>query len=134
MRAALKPVPNQHTYVPNAEKKEITKTMHLIAQSQHNEDRLSEPVRVVWYMSRSGDGASPVYCQLRVYADENHVGAGKARGYGYCKTSAAFQDACDEAGIELSNSVAGVGTGAVRDTILAIGTALGYSKMRIEES
>ena len=125
------------TNVSNAlnmgDKKETIKTMVLIACKA---GEFSEPVTVRWYASRSGDGASPVYCSLWIHCSPYYVsGRGKASGYGYHKASAAFQEACDSAGIELSQPVDGRGNDMVRETILAIGESLGFeqSEMHICE-
>ena len=106
------------------DKKETIKQMVLIT---HKAGEFKEPITVRWYMSRSGDGASPVYCSLWIHCSPYYVsGRGKAGGYGYHKASAAFQDACDSAGIELSQPVDGRGDGLVREAMFAIGAALGY--------
>ena len=108
------------------DKKETTKQMILIA---YKDGKFLEPVTVRWYMSRSGDGASPVYCSLWVHCSPYHVsGRGIAKGYGYHKPSAAFQDACDSAGIELSQPVDGRGDDAVRAAMFAIGKVLGFAR------
>jgi hypothetical protein len=60
------------------------------------------------------DGAS------RTYGN----GSGYAGGYGYCKQSAAAAAAIDAAGIELAQSIAGVGTEAIREALLAIAAKL----------
>ena len=108
------------------DKKETVKQAVLIACKA---GEFSEPVTVRWYMSRSGDGASPVYCSLWVRCSPYYVsGRGKAGGYGYHKASAAFQDACDSAGIELSQPVDGRGDELVREAMFAIGAALGFER------
>ena len=115
------------------DKKETVKQAVLIACKA---GEFSEPVTVRWYMSRSGDGASPVYCSLWVHCSPYYVsGRGVAKGYGYHKASAAFQEACDSAGIELSQPVDGRGNDMVREAILVIGAALGFeqSEMHICE-
>lgn len=111
------------------DKKETIKTMVLITCKA---GEFSEPVTVRWYMSRSGDGASPVYCSLWVRCSPCYVsGRGKAGGYGYHKASAAFQDACDSAGIELSQPVDGRGDELVREAMFAIGAALGFERAEL---
>ena len=106
------------------DKKETIKTMALVTCKA---GEFSEPITVRWYMSRSGDGASQVYCSLWINHHPYYVsGRGKAGGYGYHKGSAAFQDACDSAGIKLDKDVSGVGDGAVREAMFAIGQALGF--------
>ena len=111
------------------DKKETIKQMKLIT---HKAGEFKEPITVRWYMSRSGDGASPVYCALWVHCSPYYVyGRGKAGGYGYHKASAAFQDACDSAGIELSQPVDGRGDSSVRDALYAIGQALGFERAEL---
>ena len=110
-------------------KKETIKTMVLIA---YKAGEFSEPVTVRWYMSRSGDGASPMYCSLWIHCSPYYVsGRGIARGYGYHKASAAFQDACDSAGVELSQAVYGRGDELVREALFAIGAALGFERTEL---
>ena len=112
-----------------ADKKETVARMTLIA---HKGGKFTEPVVVRWYMSRSGDGASPVYCSMWVRHSPYHVsGHGVARGGGYHKPSAAFQKACDSAGIELSQPVDGRGDGAVREALFAIGQVLGFDRAEL---
>ena len=111
------------------DKKETIKQMILIA---HKDGEFFEPVAVRWYMSRSGDGASPVYCSMWVRCDPYYVsGRGIAKGCGYHKASAALQDACDSAGIELSQPVDGRGDGLVREALFAIGAALGFDRAEL---
>ena len=108
------------------DKKETVKQAVLIACKA---GEFSEPVTVRWYMSRSGDGASPVHCSLWIHCSPCYVsGRGKAGGYGYHKASAAFQDACDSAGIELSQPVDGRGNDMVREAMFAIGAALRFER------
>ena len=109
-----------------AYEKETVKQMILVA---HKGGEFSEPVTVRWYMSRSGDGASPVYCSMWVHCSPYHVsGRGVAKGYGYHKASAAFQEACNSAGIELSQPVDGRGDSMVREALFAMGEALGFDQ------
>ena len=125
------------TNVSNAlnmgDKKETINQRKLIT---HKAGEFKEPITIRWYMARSGDGASPVYCSLWVRCSPYYVsGRGVAKGYGYHKASAAFQEACDSAGIELSQPVDGRGNDMVREAILVIGEALGFeqSEMHICE-
>ena len=111
------------------DKKETIKQMVLIACKA---GEFSEPVTVHWYMSRSGDGASPVYCSLWVRCSPYYVsGRGVAKGYGYHKASAAFQEACDSAGIWLSQPVDGRGNDMVREAMFTIGAALGFERTEL---
>ena len=115
------------------DKKETIKQMVLVT---HKDGEFKEPVVVRWYMSRSGDGASPVYCSMWINHHPYYVsGRGVAREYGYHKGSAAFRDAYDSAGIELDKDVYGRGDSLVREAMFAIGGALGFdqSEMHICE-
>lgn len=72
------------------------------------------------YMGRSNN-ASVVYASLWVHAGNSWPsGHGKAGGYGYCKRSAAVDAAICSAGITLNRSIAGVGSQAIEDALLAI--------------
>jgi hypothetical protein len=87
---------------------------------------------VRWYMSRTGDGASPLYCNI--YFDTPTVftsSSGKAGGYGYHKESAAFADACRNAGLQVSCDVSGVGSGAVDSVMEAVAKALGFTHFKV---
>jgi hypothetical protein len=61
-------------------------------------------------------------------------GGGKAGGYGYHKASAAAQAAFDDAGVKLSEDIAGCGDSAMRDALAATAQALGYSDFTIVEA
>lgn len=50
-------------------------------------------------------------------------GGGRAGGYGYCKASAAFDDAVRSMGIELNESVSGRGDAALESAMYAIAKA-----------
>jgi len=74
------------------------------------------------YWNPKADGMRPVYCCLWVYGKATYFsGSGRAGGYGYHKSSAALADAIDSAGIVLSESISGVGDGAMADALLSIG-------------
>lgn len=115
-----------------------------------------ELVTVRWYMGRSSQ-ASVVYCCVWIHGENRYFsGKGSAGGYGYHKTSAAFQEALTSAGIKLMGSpyhgtektvkingveskqnfkrechIGGCGDTAVDDALKAIGQALGYKKTHI---
>lgn len=61
-------------------------------------------------------------------------GGGKASGCGYHKASAALQAAINDAGIVLSESIAGVGDSAINDALIAIAKALGFKRFHIHVS
>jgi hypothetical protein len=111
------------------DKKETISSKVLIAHTPEN--GFTELATCRWYMSRSADGASPIYCTLWVYGDKGTAGHGRATGYGYHKQSAAFQSACDNAGITLSSPVDGRGDSMVDEALIAIGEYLGYEKTQL---
>lgn len=119
-------------------KKELIRAYSLIGKAGQSAPQ--ETVIVRLYTSRSGDGASPVYCSLWVRG--NHPsgqgsislgGHGAARGYGYHKGSAALQAAIDSAGIKLAQPIDGVGDEAMREAMRAIATACGMHTVLIVE-
>jgi len=57
-----------------------------------------------FYMARSADGASPVYCSMWVHGSIHTSGRGTAGGWGYHKQSVALASAIRSAGIELYGS------------------------------
>jgi hypothetical protein len=57
--------------------------------------------------------------------DVYSIGKGKAGGYGYCKESAAIQEALEDAGIKLETRIDGVGESAIRGAIHAIAHHIG---------
>ena len=71
-------------------------------------------VRVYW-------PAQTAYaCVWLSFADSYSVGKGKAGGYGYCKESAAIDEALRSAGIQLEHSIHGVGESAIWGALAAI--------------
>lgn len=96
--------------------------------------KMEQPITARFWMSRSGDGASPVYCSIWAHAGEYSLaGHGNARGYGYHKKSAALQAALRSAGATLSHPIDGRGEGAMRDALSALARAIGFRKFLIVE-
>lgn len=58
-------------------------------------------------------------------------GSGQAGGGGYCKASAAAQAAITNAGFALSQDIDGRGTEKIKDAVLAMAHALGFSGARV---
>jgi hypothetical protein len=89
------------------------------------------------YMSRSSDGASPVYCSIWIMGTDWTSGRGTASGYGYHKTSAAISSALDSAGVILTREdgkradISGVGDSAIEEAFRAIGAAMGAEQVLI---
>lgn len=105
------------------ENREFTK-----AQLNYRDKPLSRQVTVVEANTgkpvvtcRTYYPAGVAYCLLWVNSGTfNTQGGGSASGYGYCKESAAIDEAIWDAGIRLSESVSGRGIRAADDALLAI--------------
>lgn len=67
--------------------------------------------------------ATVCYSCVWVHGNVHSRGAGKASGYGYHKASAAFSAALNDAGIILSEDIAGHGDRAIEDAVEAIARA-----------
>ncbi len=89
-----------------------------------------------WYMGKSRE-ASVVYCALWVTLPEADWGsdyacaAGQAGGHGYCKQSAAYEDALNKAGIKTSDPISGRGMSVVEESLEALARNLGYNDFYI---
>lgn len=81
-----------------------------------------------FYMARSGDGASPVYCSVWLHSGNWTSGRGRATGGGYHKKSAALDAALTSAGITLSERIDGCGDSAMLESFRAIGEAMGHDR------
>lgn len=111
--------------------KELVQTYNLIA---HKNNELREVITVRCWMGRSRT-ASTVYATIWVHGPDCWVsGHGQAGGYGYHKISAAVADAIRSAGIELDQSISGVGEQGIRAAMEAIALKLGYKKTLIIEN
>lgn len=68
---------------------------------------------------------SVAYACVWIHDDKIHAsGSGKAGGYGYDKESAAVAEALENAGVTLSENIAGVGQHALRDALEATARAV----------
>jgi len=65
------------------------------------------------------------HCCAWLYGVDSYgTGYGKAAGSGYCKESAAIDEAIANAGVVLNKRFGGMGESAIRDAALAIGRKL----------
>lgn len=111
-----------------SEKKELIRALSLICPHPET-GNLREVICARFWMARSADGASPVYCSVWVRGlgnQEYFAGHGRARGCGYHKASAAMQFAFDNAGIRLSEPIDGRGDSEMERAMLAITKTLGF--------
>ena len=124
MTATLPAKSREHTGgIRAAREKELIRAYKLVVYD-HEHHLFLTPVDLRIYMGRSAS-SSVVYACLWVYGNDRYfTGYGIAGGGNYHKTSAAFEDALDSCGIELSERIAGVGDEAIRSAIMAIGEAL----------
>jgi len=105
------------------DKKEIVDSRTFVVMK---DGKLETPLTVRFYMGRS-TSASRVYCSFWLQKGMVfHAGSGWADGHGYHKSSAAFQEALDSAGIELSKPIDAAGDQAIDEAMEAIVRALGY--------
>jgi rhodanese-related sulfurtransferase len=123
MKNLVVTLPNKDSYVRNGQdlsyKKEMVRAWSYIKND-------TEIIVVCWYMGRSS-ASSVVYCSIWVATPGIYFsGTGKAGGSGYDKGSAAFQEACESAGISISPSISGVGESAIKEVLSEIGRILGY--------
>lgn len=144
----VKPQDNGRNY---ADKKETTDTYNLIA---YYKGEFYNLITCRTYMGRSPN-ASSIYASIWVHRPHRTgkgelycAGHGVAGGYGYHKASAAIGEAIESAGIELYGStyhvpkgekedftkrarINGVGSTAIESALIAIGRALGFTKLHL---
>ena len=97
----------------------------------YRKGELTFPINVRCWMGRS-HSASVVHASIWANDRDTYLaGSGKAGGYGYHKESAAIDAAFRSAGIELAQSISGVGDTAIREALEALARALGYRKFAI---
>jgi hypothetical protein len=85
-------------------------------------------IRVYW-------PAQTAYACAWISTKDSHaVGKGKAGGCGYCKQSAAVDNALRDAGIQLEHSIHGVGEGAIRGALAAIARYIGLTNWTVTEA
>ena len=105
--------------------KEMVRALSVIVNTKNGP---KEVATVRWYMGRSSR-ASVVHCSIWLKAKGMGMigGHDTAGGWGYCKKSAAFAGALSSAGVDVSESANGRGMSVVREQLLALTKALGYS-------
>lgn len=104
--------------------KETTYTFVVVA---HHKGDLKEVLACRCYMGRSRN-AETVYASIWTFGPKWLSGTGKAGGWGYCKTSAAINEAIRSAGIKLDKGIHGAGIERAMEAMTAIARALGFRK------
>lgn len=89
---------------------------------------LPEVVTLRIYVTASGATSAAVWIR------NSGSGTGAASGGGYCKKSAAAAYSIRNAGIDLSEDIAGRGMSAVREAVCAVARAMGVRKPCLVES
>lgn len=70
-------------------------------------------------------------CVWLSFTDSYSVGKGRAGGCGYCKESAAIDEALRSAGIQLEHSIHGVGESAIWGALVAIAEFAGLTNYTV---
>jgi hypothetical protein len=87
----------------------------------------------IW-MSKSADGASPVYASVWIRDPKQTLttsGSGVATGYGYNKLSQAVEEALENAGVQLPFDIGGRGNEAIRTAFKTIAKKLGFGDVEV---
>jgi len=122
--------------------KNFTPTDAIRAESHRKEAHFHREIAAI-----NLDAGRPVVT-LRIYATQARAyacvwisqspfhasGSGMAGGYGYHRASAAAAGAFAAAGVELSDSIAGVGDAAMRDAVEAVARHLGVVRVYVHEA
>jgi hypothetical protein len=114
----------------NMDRKETVTRWTLIA---FDDNQFKELATIRWYMGRSSS-ASVVYCTIWVtghVVTDGCSGSGHAGGGGYCKSSAAFEDALHKAGIKTDKGISGRGMTVVEDALIALGKHAGFEHVKL---
>ena len=93
--------------------------LHQYTVLAETENGIREIVIARLYASLRRD-ANRITCILWTHGSHNANASGWASGYGYHKGSAALADAISNAGIELTEDIAGCGHDAMREALIAI--------------
>ena len=122
--------------VRNNDKKETITRWNLIA---FKDGKFIELVTARWYMGRSSS-SSVVHCTVWFHSQvcefakgewSDASGSGHAGGGGYCKQSAAFEDAMRNAGIKCDAGISGRGMSVVEDALKALGKQAGFEHVKL---
>ncbi len=99
----------------------------------NKEGKIQNFIDARFFMGRSSQ-SSVVYCLLWIHGDTQWgSGKGQAGGYGYDKTSAAFSEALDSAGIK-NYGINSAGETAIKQAIQEIADNFGFTSVFIQEA
>lgn len=126
----------QSNAINQGDKKETITSRTLIA---FKDGKFIDLITARWYMGRS---SSSMLVQCSVWfqsaiMEKSHAqwtdcsGKGRAGGGGYCKQSAAFEDAMRSAGIKCDQGIGGRGMSVVEDAMLALAKQQGFDILHI---
>jgi hypothetical protein len=114
----------------NRKEKGFTRAMLLqtIIQNRGGSMSIEPTIEARFYQP----GQSTCYCCVWIHhAGQYFTGGGRASGHGFHHPSTALENALNDAGITLSQSIDGAGEGAMSDALAAVGGALGLDNMHI---
>lgn len=126
----------QSNAVNMGDKKETIGSRTLLA---YKDGKFYELITARWYMGKSASSML-VNCSIWCHSalmEKSHAqwtdcsGKGKAGGGGYCKQSAAFEDALNSAGIKCDAGISGRGMSVVEDAMIALGKQQGFDTLHI---
>jgi hypothetical protein len=126
----------QSNAIYQGQKKETISTRVLIA---YVDGKFKELITARWYMGRSSS-ATQIDCSIwfsSYVMEKSHAqwtdcsGKGKAGGGGYCKQSAAFEDAMNSAGIKCDSGISGRGMSVVEEAMIAFANQQGFDNVHI---
>lgn len=118
------------------DKKETIASRTLIA---FEDGKFKELITARWYMGRSSS-AMQVDCAVWFHSaimEASHAewtdcsGRGKAGGGGYCKQSAAFEDAMRSSGIKCDQGIGGRGMSVVEDAMITLAKQQGFDVVHV---
>lgn len=126
----------QSNAINQGQKKETITNRTLIA---FKDGKFIELITARWYMGRSSS-ATQIDCSVWFHSaimEKSHAqwtdcsGRGKAGGGGYCKQSAAFEEAMNSAGIKCDHGISGRGMSVVEDAMIALAKQQGFEVVHI---
>jgi hypothetical protein len=130
--------PNAKTKFTTSHRKEgkgWVHTFHIIDAATATKGERAHGIELRTYTSGGSTSTACLWIQHHVPGAFGYVsGSGNARGYGYCRKSAAAEEAINNAGFTLSKTIGGVGESAIREALFAIAEDIGMKTPVLVES
>jgi len=106
---------------------EVRQIVTIDQDEQTAQHRLHVPVELRLYGTGRTNSACLWINHHGAHGTAYRASSGRAGGYGYHRTSAAAQEAIENAGITLAKRIDGVGDNAIDEALVAIAEALGIT-------